>query len=284
MRILHVIPGVDRGAPENLVIEHENALESASFAAKSFRDSRHKLSVLRVTDPDWPAPNFSEVDSYCVPIETVSVGQNMGVRPRFRSFLPANLTERFDLVILTNSDISVTTDFYFRICEFVEKGFEAGSITRRTILGVDPRSKRAKDLAIASPNWYTHPGSDCFFFPQQSASVLRNSKLYMGVPPVGRSIVVTLSALNPTFTTFLSPGITFHYGNDTVWKTSPDLLRLADVNHLYWLSHLIYVLKVTGLPALMRGFRDMPWQGKFSLSSLCLRFLSSFFRLLFRVK
>jgi hypothetical protein len=58
----------------------------------------------------------------------------------------------------------------------------------------------------------------------------------MGIPKVGRHILMTLSALNVSFKVYPTCGVTFHFGDDGVWKTSPELgnLRARNLRLFYW--------------------------------------------------
>jgi hypothetical protein len=284
MRIVHIIPGVDPQASVALTFEHKRALESSCQAAHEFMSKNHSLAVFQVIDPSWKSTPIPKVKTFSTHIETVSLGPNDGIRPRLRSFLPLELVQDFDLIIFTNSDICVTPDFYSTVAHIVESGTKAGSIHRRTILGIDPRTPDALSLASKSLNWYQHPGSDCFFFPAESAKLLRESPLYMGAPPVGRATVTALSALNPSYNTFRSLGITFHFGDDQGWKSSPAIARLTHKNHLYWLFYLVHSLRTTGRVGLIRGLRTRPGGGTVKLTSLATRFLLAFVKLLFSSK
>jgi hypothetical protein len=284
MRIVHIIPGVDPQASVALTFEHKRALESSSIAAHEFKSKDHSLAVFQVIDPSWESISIPKVKTFSTRIETVSLGPNDGIRPRLRSFLPLELVQGFDLIIFTNSDICLTRDFYSKVLHIVENGIEAGSIHRRTILGIDPRTPDALSLASKSLNWYQHPGSDCFFFPPESAKLLSDIPLYMGVPPVGTSAVVALSALNPSYSTFRSLGITFHFGDDKVWKSSPALARLTHKNTLYWFLFLVQVLRTTGRFGLSRGLRTRPVGGRTKKLTSLTTFLLAFVKLLFSLK
>jgi hypothetical protein len=282
MRIVHIIPGVDPAASEQLLLEHEKALESSSIAANLFRSSQHSLRVCRVTDPAWSVKEVPMVETVLNQVEVIKIGTMRGIRPRLRSFLPDELIENSDTIIFTNSDICVAPDFYNKVIEIVDSGTFAGSIHRKTVIGVEPGETDSLRIAQSSLNWYQHPGSDCFFFPTTSARMLRSSKLYMGVPPVGRSVVVALSALNPSYKTFRSLGLTLHFGNDMVWSTASDLVRLRERNTVYWFFFLIKIYRVAGYLNLSHALYSMPWPGPFKLSFLISTFLRGFVSFIFQ--
>jgi hypothetical protein len=281
MRVLHIVPGIDAGASSRLHAEHSRALESYKLALGQFQKSPHELRVVYVTDPSWPKPSVSGLEVFTNPVDTISVGVNMGIRPRLGSFLPMELLKETDLVILANSDICVTSNFYHEVLQLVDNGHLAGSINRRSILGVDPNEIGALDSALNSSNWYLHPGSDCFFFPSASGTILSKSRLFMGAPPVGRQVLVTLSALNPSFKVFTELGVTFHFGDDRFWAKSGPLMRLKDLNYVYWFLELARTLPIFGVRNLLRGLKA-PRNGPVSLPVLGMRFIASSMRLLSR--
>jgi len=280
MRIIHIIPGIDPGASERLAMEHELAVQSASIAAHRFSCKQHSLRVCRVVDRGWPVSDKPKVDTFINRVEVVSVGHGGGLRPRLKSFMPDELVSKYDLVIFTNSDICLYPDFYESVLDLVNSGTLAGSIHRRTVIGVDPREPNALSTAQSSPNWYLHKGSDCFFFPSDSSRVFRNNLLYMGVPPVGKSIAFALSAHNPSYKTLRSLGITFHFGNDKVWQTSAALQKLRVRNNLYWFFHLVLTLRSSGVSGFMRGLETVGHPGKFMFSLVPARMLFAFVKLM----
>ena len=284
MRIVHIIPGVDPGASERLLLEHEKAIESSSLAAKQFLSLQHSLRVCRVIDPAWLGQGGAMVETVLTPVEVIKIGNMRGIRPRLSSFFPDELIENSDLIIFTNSDICVAPDFYNKVIEIVDSGTLAGSIHRKTVLGVEPGETDSLLIAHGSPNWYQHPGSDCFFFPTSSARILRSNRLYMGVPPVGRSVVVALIALNPSYKTFRSLGLTLHFGNDMVWSTTKDLVRFRERNTVYWFFFLVKIYRVAGRRNLLHALNTMPWRGPFKLSFLISKFLNAFVNVVLQVR
>jgi hypothetical protein len=96
--------------------------------------------------------------------------------------------------------------------------------------------------------------------------------------------VTALSALNPSYNTFRSLGITFHFGDDQVWKSSPAIARLTHKNRLYWFFYLVHVLRTTGRVGFIRGLRTRPGGGTEKLTSLATSFLLAFVKSLFSSK
>jgi len=234
VKIVHIIPGLDAGASQSLKDEHSRALESISQAVGHPPRGNLDLRVVEICDPSWPASDLPGIEVFRERIDSLSLPKERGIRPKLRSFFPQALLDDADFVFFTNSDICVVPEFYETVAGIIEKGTKAGSIHRKTILGLDPSEPDSVRKAIESDNWYLHPGSDCFFFPPATAVALRDNQLVLGVPPVGRHTVIVLSALNPSFRKFPALGITFHFGDDRVWQLSASMKKLTGRNYRSW--------------------------------------------------
>jgi hypothetical protein len=257
LKITHIVPGLDPGASPTLQYEHLRALESISKAAIHSSKSDLELRVIEVCDPSWTPVITPGVEVYRHEIDYISVSEKLGIRPKLRSFFPDPLTSNTDFIVFTNADICVTIDFYEKIQEIVDKGTLAGSIHRRTVLGVVPSDPRSVDKAIMSENWYLHPGSDCYFFPAKTAAALRVSEVVMGIPPVGRLTLLTISAVNPSFKKFPTLGTTFHFGDDRVWQTSGRLRKLREMNFQSWYLAVPRLISIVGFEGFIRGMRTI---------------------------
>lgn len=253
MKILHIIPGLDAGASKILKDEHSRALESISQAVGRPSKRSLDLRVVEICDPSWPASDLPGLEVFRQPIEVCSVQKGGGIRPKLRSFFPQSLLEDADFVVFTNSDICVVPEFYDTVAGIIEEGTLAGSIHRKTILGLDPSEPESVPEAIDSVNWYLHPGSDCFFFPTATAVALRDNQLVLGIPPVGRLTIFVLSALNPSFRKFPALGITFHFGDDRVWQLSASMKKLTGRNYRNWYLALPRVRSLAGAKGFARA-------------------------------
>ena len=257
LKITHIVPGLDPGASLTLQYEHARALESISKASLQASKSGIELKVFEVCDYSWTPVNTSGVEVLRHDIEYISVNETLGIRPKLRSFFPENLISNTDYIVFTNADICVTTEFYGKIQEILSQGTLAGSIHRKTVLGVDPDDPEGVDKAITSENWYLHPGSDCYFFPAETAAALRVSEVLMGIPPVGRSTLLALSAFNPSFKKFPSLGVTIHFGDDRVWQTSGSLRKLRKRNFRSWYMAIPRLISIVGPQGFIRGMRTI---------------------------
>jgi hypothetical protein len=258
LKFVHIVPGLDQAATEILQAEHARALESLQVAAELFskEETKSSIQVVEICDPEWEPSNLAGISVVREPVGTLPTGVGSGIRPILGSFFPQKVVEDADFVLFSNSDICVRPTFYRTVHQLIVQGNLAGSIHRATILGLDPRDSDSNSQALRSENWYLHPGSDCFFFPKATANVMRKSTLLMGVPPVGRHILLTLSALNRSFKKFPALGITFHYGDDRTWKTSFNLRRLAAKNTRRAYGFIPTLLRTVGLREFFRALLD----------------------------
>ncbi len=121
-----------------------------------------------------------------------------------------------DYFIYTNVDIVLSKNFYVRVGEIIAQGYDAFSITRRTIpahfSSIDklPQIYLEKGLA--------HPGWDCFVFRRELVPDFRHDDICLGVPPVGRVMLCNCLRFASRFRLFTSEQVTFHIGNDGEWK------------------------------------------------------------------
>lgn len=132
-----------------------------------------------------------------------------------------------DYLIYTNVDIALMPDFYLRVNELIEQGFDTLVINRRTI---PDRYTDPADLPLmyAEPG-EQHPGHDCFVFPRILYVMFDVGRVCIGVPPVGRVLIWNLVLFGKRFHEFKDLHLTFHVGNDKVWKQRENE-RDADFN------------------------------------------------------
>lgn len=121
-----------------------------------------------------------------------------------------------DYFIYTNVDIGLSENFYNRVAEIIEEGYDAFSITRRTI--PDHFSSVDQLPQIYLEKGLKHPGWDCFVFRRNLVPSFRHGDLCLGVPPVGRVMLCNCQRFASRFHLFDDEHVTFHIGNDGEWK------------------------------------------------------------------
>ncbi|WP_161786463.1 sulfotransferase [Methylobacter sp. BBA5.1] len=128
----------------------------------------------------------------------------------------ALLGEPVDYIVYTNVDIAVQPNFYIEITRFIELGYDAFTINRRTI------SKSYTSLAelplMYAETGVKHPGHDCFIFSQKASKQYRLGSGCIGANWIGRILLSNLMAFSRKFKTFEEEILTFHIGDDRSWK------------------------------------------------------------------
>ena len=121
-----------------------------------------------------------------------------------------------DYFVYTNVDIGLKQEFYLAIADCIEEGYDAFSITRRTI---SDRFQTIEEiplmyLEIGEP----HAGFDCFVFRRSLYPHFDLGNVCLGVPPLGRILICNCIRYANQFKIFRDKHLTFHLGNDGVWK------------------------------------------------------------------
>lgn len=134
-----------------------------------------------------------------------------------------------DYYIYTNVDIGVQVNFYDRIMELIDMGYDAFSINRRTIdREVNGTNITADTLDIAyQQDGEKHPGHDCFVFKRDIR--ISYHDVFLGFPYIGKIMVESLTRHAQNYTIFREEHLTFHLGHDKAW-TDPALRLYMALN------------------------------------------------------
>ena len=216
MRILHLIPNIDSKAPQRL---HEEVRRSQASlkVALGFIPSGVDVTVTYVSAPgenrpvpDW-AKEFAAVESIRDKVGRMSSPPLVLLSDVLRA-----VDDSYDQVVVSNSDICVSKNFYGDIVGLIQLGTTSGSIHRETIPDEpDGNMPIAADLNSTSPT--PHPGSDCFFFPSQHAKNFKFHHLALGLAPVGDIFILNLALCDLSFKKIRNSGLTFHFGDSRDW-------------------------------------------------------------------
>lgn len=126
-----------------------------------------------------------------------------------------------DYLIFTNMDIAVQPDFYFQLCELIEKRFEPGTpftVYRRNI----PNHYNSIEQL---PEMYRQLGEiaygyDCFVFPKSYVSQLDLGNCCIGAAHFDYLLFIALDAVSGFRTKRINDlPLTFHIGNDIAWSS-----------------------------------------------------------------
>ena len=141
-----------------------------------------------------------------------------------------------DYLIYTNVDIALMPSFYLTVAAAIEQGFDALVINRRTI------SKTYSTVAEI-PLMYAEVGTpqgghDCFVFRRSVYSRYQLGTACIGAAKIGKVMLLNLIMHAEKFYEFQDWHLTFHLGNDRVWK-APELQDYFDHNE----AELIRILR-----------------------------------------
>lgn len=122
-----------------------------------------------------------------------------------------------DFLIYTNVDIALMPHFYTAVERYIDQGLDALVINRRTI----PAKYEGID---ALPLMYAqvgkpHSGYDCFVFRRDLYPSFELGNLFIGAPHVGSALRINLLCNAGGFKRFKNLHLTFHLGNDQVWRS-----------------------------------------------------------------
>ncbi|MDW3220453.1 MAG: hypothetical protein R8F63_17730 [Acidimicrobiales bacterium] len=221
MRVRHVIPTVGPSAPADLVAAQEMTLRSVERAVRC-ADPSLDVDVRAVHFPDEPVDAPWLTDMPILDRSILDLGEF--VRPRRLPLLPDVLAgfgdpDDYDVAVLTNVDIAVQPLFYDLVQSITGDGYDAFSITRRTVQPAFGGSSLAR---LAATEGTVHPGHDCFVMSSALVARMDPGDAALGVRWVGRTLLWQLQLCASRYRTFGDLHATFHIGDDRVW-VDPDL-------------------------------------------------------------
>jgi hypothetical protein len=124
-----------------------------------------------------------------------------------------------EYLIYTNVDIGLYPNFYLKVNEFIEQGYDAFIINRRRI---EAKYTSVLDLEkIYEESGHKHPGFDCFVFHRSLYPKLKLQGICIGVPFIEISFSQNLFALANHFKLFEEEKLTFHIGMEIYKKRVP---------------------------------------------------------------
>jgi len=121
-----------------------------------------------------------------------------------------------DYLIYTNVDIALQPHFYLAVSQFIEQGYDALVINRRTI--TDSYQSVEEIPLMYAEAGEAHPGHDCFVFRRKQYQDYTLANVCVGAPWVGRVLLWNLACRSASFQEFNDKHLTFHLGNDKAWK------------------------------------------------------------------
>ena len=120
-----------------------------------------------------------------------------------------------EYLIYTNVDIGLLPHFYLAVSQFIDAGFDAFVINRRTI---SSQYKNVKHLPLMyAQAGQPHRGWDCFIFCREAYSKYALGSVCIGASRVGLAVLSDLVAYAGNFYEFTDQHVTFHIGDERNW-------------------------------------------------------------------
>jgi hypothetical protein len=126
-------------------------------------------------------------------------------------------TPHADVLIYTNVDIALMPHFYTAVERYIAQGLDAIVINRRTI---SSKHQGIHDIPLMYAQvGKPHSGYDCFVFRRDLYPQFELGDLFIGAPHVGKTLRINLICNSDSFKRFKNLHLTFHLGNDQVWRS-----------------------------------------------------------------
>lgn len=135
-----------------------------------------------------------------------------------------------EFFVYSNVDISLYPNFYIYVNDLINNGLDGFCINRRTL------PKDFNGILIDETNFELcylmngelHHGVDCFVFKREIIPLINLKNVFIGYPPVGKVLRSQIEMNSKNFNMQLYSRVTFHLGNDLIWK---------DKENPYWIAN-----------------------------------------------
>jgi hypothetical protein len=227
MRLVHIVNPYISDLETELDDVQKTTIESMVLAKKS----QNNVELVAVTNKSIRLPEeFSIAPKQ--PLSNVDFGFNSHKSlPSLYEILKCgidfsvkeNLHSK-SYIIFTNMDIILRADFYTIVQKIIENGYDSFSINRRTVL----KSQIFSDSTCESFTPFVgvdHPGHDCFVFNAGLFAKFKESHSFIGTLYVTKWLQYELIARSLNYINLSQMCITYHIGDDQVWKTKVNLIQ-----------------------------------------------------------
>jgi hypothetical protein len=217
-KIAHIVNPVFVDETSDLFAAQPVTFETMRVA-RQFAGERVKVELLSAQYPeDGPLvpANFRRTPDLEGSVLDYGNFQKQRKLPLLRDILD-RLYEATDAeyLVYTNVDIGLLPHFYLVVDRFVEAGYDAFVINRRTI---SDRYRALDQIPLMYAQvGQPHRGWDCFVFRRDAYPRYRLGTICVGVPRVGLALLSNLLAHATSFREFTEEHVTFHLGNDRAW-------------------------------------------------------------------
>ena len=221
LRIAHLVNPVNVGPESDLHVAQPITFESLR-RARGYSAGSIDVTLLSCSFPEdavTAPPDFIAAAN----LERSVCDLGTSFRKPRRLPLLKDLLDRFyaatdaDWLIYSNVDIAAVPYFYSSVAALIENGYDGLVINRRTI--ADKYSDLSQLELMYAEAGEPHPGHDCFVFHRRSYPQFDLGNVCLGINWVGRVLLWNLCVHAKRFHEFKDLHLTFHLGNDKVWKS-----------------------------------------------------------------
>ncbi len=230
MKLIHIINPVKVGKSSDLFIAQPITFESMRLA----KAESSEVTVLQCTT------QFAE-DREIIPNHLITTknlrrsiadidSKDLSRRlPFIRDILKRayRMSKKGDYIIYTNVDIALRPNFYNWIVKTIESGCDAFIINRRTISAKYSHPSELPEMF--EETGIKHPGYDCFVFKRDLFKKMELGRICIGAAYIGLVMFLNMKLLSRNFIEFGEEYLTFHIGDDQVWK-NPENNPYAEYN------------------------------------------------------
>lgn len=220
MKLAHIVNPVAVSPTSDLFVAQPVTFESMRIA-RDFADDELDVHLLCAHYPedDPMAPNdFLWTEHLTRSVLDVGSFQHSRKLPLLKDILDRMYAAAgdADYLIYTNVDIALQPHFYRTVREVIRSGRDAFVINRRTISSQFARTEQLPLMYAALGA--AHPGYDCFVFARHLYPHFFLADVCIGANRIGKVFLLNLLCTAERFHEFADLHMTFHIGDDRVWR------------------------------------------------------------------
>ncbi|NCF68667.1 MAG: hypothetical protein GWP61_22130 [Chloroflexi bacterium] len=219
LRIAHIVNPVLVQPPSDLVVAQPISFEAMRIA-KQQAAGRVAVDLLAVgyaeDNPAMPA-DFQEMPLLTRSVLDVAAFQKQRKLPLLKDILDRLYGGcEAEYLAYTNVDIGLQPHFYLSVQGFIDQGFDAFVINRRTI---SRKHTRVEELPLMwAEAGDPHRGWDCFVFQRDLYPEFVLGNVCVGATRVGLALLANMVAYGRCFFEIKDAHLTFHIGDERHWK------------------------------------------------------------------
>lgn len=219
-KIAHIIHPVQVDPSSDLTIAQPITFETMR-AAREFTGESTDITLYAVQYHDeehLPLPGCF----IRTPDLTRSIADIISFRKRRKLALIKDILDRLyetsqaDYFIYTNVDIALMPYFYRVVTGFIDQGYDAFVINRRTIS--DQYSSIDQIPLMYAEAGESHRGYDCFVFKRELYPKFKLGTICIGTAWIGRTLLANMVTYSSRFKEFRDEHLTFHIGDSLDWR------------------------------------------------------------------